>query len=309
MPTIAVLIPCYNEELTVGKVISDFQAVLPGAVIYVYDNASTDRTAEAASGAGAFVRHEPRRGKGNTVRSMFRHIDADCYVLVDGDDTYPASVVPEMCAKVLSGQADMVVGDRLSSTYAKENKRRFHGFGNRLVRGLINFLFKSKQKDIMSGLRVMSRDFVKMLPVTCKGFEIETEMTVFALDNRFVIEQVPIGYRDRPEGSVSKLRTYSDGAKVFKTIFMLYRDYCPMHFFGFLSLFLMLAASALFIPILIEYLQTGLVPRFPTLIVSVVLGLGSMLSFFAGLILVSLAKRGRQQFEILYNLYREGRPK
>lgn len=306
MPKIAVLIPCYNEESTVGKVVSDFRAALPGADIYVFDNASTDRTAEAAREAGAIVRHEPRRGKGNVVRSMLRRIDADCYVMTDGDDTYPASAVQEMVSLVLNGEADVVVGDRLSSTYTEENKRRFHSVGNRLVRGLINFLFKSNLKDIMSGLRVMNRDFAKMLPVTCKGFEIETEMTVFALDNNFLIREVPIAYRDRPEGSVSKLRTYSDGAKVFKTIFMLYRDYCPMHFFGFLSLALLLTSATFFVPVLIEYLRTGLVPRLPTLVVAAVLGLGALLSFFAGMILISLAKRGKQQFEILYNLYREG---
>ncbi|MDR0293120.1 MAG: glycosyltransferase family 2 protein [Oscillospiraceae bacterium] len=309
MPEIAVLIPCYNEEATVGRVVSAFMDALPGAAVYVYDNASTDRTAETARAAGAVVRKEPRRGKGNAVRSMLRDIDADCYVLVDGDDTYPASAVPGMCEAVLNGEADMVVGDRLSSTYAAENRRRFHSAGNRMVRGLINFLFKSALKDIMSGLRVMSRDFAKMLPVTCEGFELETEMTVFALDNRFTILEIPIAYRDRPEGSVSKLRTYSDGAKVFRTVFMLYRDYCPMHFFGFFSLFLLLAAAALAVPVLAEYFRTGLVPRLPTLVVAAVLGLGSMLSLFAGLILVSLAKRGRRQFEILHTLYREGRLK
>ncbi len=299
----AVLIPCYNEELTVGAVVSAFRRALPDALIYVYDNNSTDGTVREALAAGAIVRNEPRQGKGSVVRSMFRDIDADCYILVDGDDTYPAEAVPGMAALVLSGKADMVVGDRLSSTYFTENKRRFHSFGNSLVRGLINTLFKSGLKDIMSGLRAMSRDFVKMLPITSKGFEIETEMTVFALDNGFIIRELPIEYRDRPEGSVSKLRTYSDGAKVLKTIAMLYRDYYPMHFFGLLAALLMLGAVIAFIPVLLDYFETGLVPRFPTLIIAVVLGLSSLLSLFCGLILLSLGKRHRQQFEIMYNLY------
>ena len=309
MARIAVIIPCFNEEAAVGKVVSDFRRALPSARVIVCDNNSTDRTVEEALAAGAEVLCEPRQGKGCALRSMFRDIEADCYIIVDGDDTYPAEAAPDMAKIVLSGAADMVVGDRLSTTYHSENKRRFHSLGNRFMKSIINFLFKSELQDIMSGLRAMSRDFVKMLPVTCRGFEIETEMTLFALDNNFTIRELPVAYRDRPEGSVSKLRTYRDGAKVVKTVVMLYRDYYPMHFFGVLAAVLMLAAVAAFVPVLLEYLKTGLVPRFPTLIAAVILGLSSLLSLFCGLILVSLGKRHRQQFEIMYNIYRmmEGR--
>ena len=297
MDKIAVLIPCYNESKTIAKVVSDYKKALPEAVIYVYDNNSTDGTDEIAGKAGAVVRHEYQQGKGNVIRSMFREIDAECYLMVDGDDTYPAECAKELVDKVLCHGADMVVGDRLSSTYFTENKRPFHNFGNSLVRKSINALFKSDIKDIMTGYRAFSYQFVKSFPVLSKGFEIETEMSIHAIDKNMQIENVIIEYRDRPEGSESKLNTYSDGFKVLKTILRLFRNYKPMAFFGSLAIILMLIAAGFFAPILCEYWETGLVPRYPTLFVCGFVALAAIQSFFSGMILSSIVQKNRQDFE------------
>ncbi|WP_033126468.1 glycosyltransferase family 2 protein [Eubacterium sp. ER2] len=298
MDKIAVLIPCYNESQTIEKVVNDFKKVLPEAVIYVYDNNSTDGTDEIAKKAGATVRYEYQQGKGNVIRRMFRDIDAECYIMTDGDDTYPAEFAPEMARRVLEKQVDMVVGDRLSSTYFVENKRPFHNWGNSIVRKSINLLFKTDIKDIMTGYRAFSYQFVKSFPVLSKGFEIETEMSIHAADKNMYVDNVVIEYRDRPEGSESKLNTYSDGIKVLATIVRLYKNYKPMGFFGILSLILVLVAAVMFIPILITYMQTGIVPRFPTLIVSGFVMLAAIQSFFAGMILQTIAQKSRQDFEI-----------
>ncbi|MDD4368423.1 MAG: glycosyltransferase family 2 protein [Oscillospiraceae bacterium] len=303
MPTIAVLIPCFNEAHTIQKVIADFKRVLPEAQIYVYDNNSTDQTASLALAAGAIVRSEPRQGKGNVVRTMFRDINADCYLMADGDDTYPAEPARDLVSAVLDQQADMVVGDRLSSTYFQENKRPFHNSGNRMVRALINHLFHSNIKDIMTGYRAFSRDFVKSFPVLSKGFEIETEMTIHAVDKNFVIREIPVSYRDRPVGSDSKLNTWRDGAKVLRTIFRLYKDYKPFAFFSVLSLLLLLLSLLGLIPVMAEYFQTGLVPRFPTLIVAATLLVLAVLTFTVGVILDVIVKKDRQQFELYLNLW------
>ena len=302
MDKIAVLIPCYNEEKTIGKVVSDWRKSLPEAMVYVYDNNSTDRTADIAREAGAVVRHEYQQGKGNVIRRMFREIDAQCYIMVDGDDTYPSEYGRQMADLVLTKKADMVVGDRLSSTYFEENKRPFHNFGNSLVRGCINRLFKTNIRDIMTGYRAFSFLFVKSFPVLSKGFEIETEMSIHAVEKNMRIENVIIEYRDRPEGSESKLNTYSDGMRVLTTIFRLYKNYKPMYFFGWLSAILFVLTVILFVPVFIEYTQTGLVPRFPTLIVSGFIGLGGVLSLFTGLILTTLAEKDRQEFEFRLNV-------
>ena len=298
MDKIAVLIPCYNEEKTVEKVVRDFKAVLPEAVIYVYDNNSSDRTVELAEKAGAVVRHEYMQGKGNVIRRMFREIDAEVYVMTDGDDTYPAEFAREMVDKVLEHQADMVVGDRLSSTYFTENKRPFHNFGNSLVRGTINRLFHTEIKDIMTGYRAFSYQFVKTFPVLSKGFEIETEMTIHAAYKNMQVDNVIIEYRDRPEGSESKLNTYSDGAKVLMSIAKLYRNYKPMNFFGLLALVLAVMSIGFFIPVLMEYIATGLVPKFPTLIACGFAMMAAIQSVFAGLVLSAGAQRSRQEFEM-----------
>ena len=298
MDKIAVLFPCYNEEKTVEKVVRDFKTVLPEAVIYVYDNNSSDRTVELAEKAGAVVRHEYMQGKGNVIRRMFREIDAEVYVMTDGDDTYPAEFAREMVDKVLEHQADMVVGDRLSSTYFTENKRPFHNFGNSLVRGTINRLFHTEIKDIMTGYRAFSYQFVKTFPVLSKGFEIETEMTIHAADKNMQVDNVIIEYRDRPEGSESKLNTYSDGAKVLMSIAKLYRNYKPMNFFGLLALVLAVMSIGFFIPVLMEYIATGLVPKFPTLIACGFAMMAAIQSVFAGLVLSAGAQRSRQEFEM-----------
>lgn len=298
MDKCAVLIPCYNEEKTVEKVVTDWKKQIPEAVIYVYDNNSTDRTAELARKAGAVVRHEYAQGKGNVIRRMFREIDAQCYIMVDGDDTYPAEYGRQMMKEVLEHQADMVVGDRLSSTYFEENKRPFHNFGNSLVRNLINRLFRSDIQDIMTGYRAFSYLYVKTFPVLSKGFEIETEMSIHAVDKNMRIAHVVIDYRDRPEGSESKLNTYSDGLKVLKTVAKLFRNYKPMSFFGLLAAVLVIISAGLFIPVLTTFLQTGEVPKFPTLIVSGFVAMGALMSFFSGMILSSLAENNRQKFEI-----------
>lgn len=295
---IAVLIPCYNEEKTVGKVIKDFKKVLPEAEYYVYDNNSTDKTAEIAKNNGAIVVPEFKQGKGNVIRSMFRDIEADCYLMIDGDDTYPAENAKDIIKPVLEGRADMVIGDRLSTSYFTENKRPFHNFGNKIVRFLINFLFKSKVRDIMTGYRAFGYDFVKSFPIKSGGFEIETEMTIHALDKNFKLIEVPVDYRDRPEGSESKLNTVSDGLKVLKTIFNLYKDYYPFLFFGIISLTLALLSGALFLIVMADYIGTGLVPKMPTLIVSSGLGLASLVSFFTGIILDFLKKQYRDLYEL-----------
>ena len=294
----AVLIPCYNEATSIEKVINDFKQQLPDATIYVYDNNSTDNTADIARRAGAVVKHEFRQGKGNVVRSMFRDIDADCYLMVDGDDTYPAENAKEMCQLVEEG-ADMVIGDRLSSTYFTENKRPFHNDGNRLVRFLINKIFNNNRPDIMTGYRALSHTFVKNFPIISRNFEIETEMTIHALDKNFLIREVKINYRDRQEGSVSKLNTYLDGMKVVSTIFMMFRDYRPLKFFTIISALLLLIAIAMFVPVFIEYMQTGLVPRFPTLIVSGFIGIASLLTFFCGVVLEVITKKHKQLYEMM----------
>ena len=297
MDKTAVLIPCYNEAKTIEKVVKDFKRVLPDARIYVYDNNSTDGTAELAQASGAVVRHEYLQGKGNVIRRMFRDIDAMCYIMVDGDDTYPAESAAEMAEMVLSGNADMVVGDRLSSTYFNENKRPFHSFGNTLVRKSINLLFGSEIKDIMTGYRAFSYQFVKTFPVLSQGFEIETEMTIHAVYNNMQVENSVITYRDRPEGSVSKLNTYSDGIKVLKTILRMFRQYRPLAFFGILALLLGALAGIFFVPVMIEFLNTGLVPKIPTLIVCAFAVLAAIQSLFTGLILKNLEMKDRRDFE------------
>ena len=298
MEKIAVLIPCYNESKTVAKVVRDFKAALPEANIYVYDNNSTDHTDEIAREAGAIVRYEYQQGKGNVIRRMFRDIDAECYIMADGDDTYPAEYAPEMASRVLEKGVDMVVGDRLSSTYFTENKRPFHNFGNSLVRKMINFMFKTEIKDIMTGYRAFSYQFVKSFPVLSKGFEIETEMSIHAIDKNMLLENVIIEYRDRPEGSESKLDTYSDGMKVLKTIARLYRNYKPMHFFGALAFVLIFLAAVFFVPVLAEYLRIGEVPNFPTLIVCGFSTIAGIQSLFAGMILQNMVQKNRQDFEM-----------
>ena len=298
MDKIAVLVPCYNEAQTIEKVVKSFKAALPEAVVYVYDNNSTDGTAEIAAAAGAVVRHEYKQGKGNVVRRMFREIDAECYIMTDGDDTYPAEFAPEMAARVFERNADMVVGDRLSSTYFTENKRPFHNFGNSAVRSAINFLFKCDIKDIMTGYRAFSYDFAKSFPVLSKGFEIETEMSIHAADNNLAVENVVIGYRDRPEGSVSKLNTYSDGFKVLHTIGMLFRHYKPLAYFGLLAFVLAALAVGFAIPVIIEYFQTGLVLKLPTLFVCGFTMIAAIQSFFAGLILHNIRHRDRREYEL-----------
>ena len=298
MDRIAVLIPCYNESKTIRKVVTDFKKVLPEAVVYVYDNNSTDHTDEIAREAGAVVRYEYQQGKGNVIRRMFREIDAECYIMADGDDTYPAEFAPEMAEKVLNKKVDMVVGDRLSSTYFTENKRPFHNFGNSLVRKAINVMFKTEIKDIMTGYRAFSYQFVKSFPVLSKGFEIETEMSIHAVDKNMLLDNVIIEYRDRPEGSESKLNTYSDGFKVLKTIGRLFKNYKPLSFFGTISAILMVLALIFFIPVFSTYLKIGQVPNFPTLIVCGFAVLAAIQSLFSGMILQNIVQKNRQDFEM-----------
>ena len=309
MDKIAVLIPCYNEEKTIAKVVRDAKAALPEAVVYVYDNNSSDRTVELAREAGAVIRHEYMQGKGNVIRRMFREIEAECYIMVDGDDTYPMEYAGEMVDKVLHRNADMVVGDRLSSTYFTENKRPFHNFGNTIVRSSINRLFDCEIKDIMTGYRAFSYGFVKTFPVLSTGFEIETEMTIHAVYNNLQIENVIVDYRDRPEGSESKLNTFSDGFKVIRTIVKLYRDYKPFGFFGMCAAVLAVIAVLMFIPILISYVETGLVLRFPTLFVCGFIGLAAVQSLFAGLMLANMALKNRRDFEYRLTLVTRKLPK
>ncbi len=298
MDEIAVLIPCYNESKTIGKVVRDFKEALPKAVVYVYDNNSKDKTDQIARQAGAVVRYEYQQGKGNVIRRMFREIDAKCYIMVDGDDTYPANEALKLCDAVLNRGADMVVGDRLSSSYFEENKRPFHNIGNSLVRGVINRIFKSDIRDIMTGYRAFSYQFVKSFPVLSKGFEIETEMSIHAIDKNMRVENVIIQYRDRPEGSVSKLNTYSDGFRVIMTIIKLYKNYKPMGFFTWISAILALISTLFLIPVIGEYLSTGLVERFPTLIVCCFVYIAAIQALFAGLMLSSMKQKNMQDFEM-----------
>lgn len=298
MDEIAVLIPCYNESRTIEKVVKDFKAALPDATVYVYDNNSKDGTDKLAKSAGAVVRYEHQQGKGNVIRRMFREIDARCYIMADGDDTYPADEAHKLCEAVLARNADMVVGDRLSSSYFEENKRPFHNFGNSLVRGAINRMFKSDIRDIMTGYRAFSYQFVKSFPVLSKGFEIETEMSIHAIDKNMRVENVIIQYRDRPEGSESKLNTYSDGVKVLMTIMKLYKNYKPMEFFTWIAVLLAVLSTAFLAPVLLEYFSTGYVDRFPTLIVCCFVYLASMQSFFAGLMLSTMNQKNKQDYEM-----------
>lgn len=298
-PRIAVLIPCYNEEVTVAKVVQDFRRELPEADIYVYDNNSTDRTSELAAKAGAIVRFEPRQGKGNVVRQMFRDIEADCYLMVDGDDTYPAEAARELCSPILDGTADMTVGDRLSNgTYAEENKRAFHGFGNDLVRAMIKWIYGYAFEDVMTGYRAFSRAFVKTMPVLSEGFQIETEISIHAVDRRWRIRDVPIVYRDRPAGSESKLSTVSDGIKVVMMIGALFKNYRPLKFFGLVALLFLIAGLAAGLPVIAEFIRTGLVPRLPTAVLAAALMFLCGLSLSTGLILDTVAQNERKQWEL-----------
>ena len=298
MDKIAVLIPCYNEAQTIEKVVTDAKHALPDAVIYVYDNNSTDDTAAIAKRAGAIVRREHMQGKGNVIRRMFREIDAECYLMIDGDDTYPLDCAREMVDKVLNNHTDMVIGDRLSSTYFKENKRPFHNFGNSLVRGSINMLFHSDIKDIMTGYRAFSYNFVKTFPVLSRGFEIETEMTIHSVYNNMQLENVIVDYRDRPTGSESKLNTYSDGFKVIRMILRLFKNYRPLAFFGTIALALFAVAIGFFIPVLSDFIKTGLVLKFPTLFVCCFTALAGIMAFFSGLILSNMNEKNRRDFEM-----------
>ena len=303
MDKIAVLVPCYNEEQTVAKVVKDAKAALPEAVVYVYDNNSSDRTAELAREAGAIVRFEPRQGKGYVIRRMFREIDALCYIMIDGDDTYPLEYASRMAEQVLEYQADMVVGDRLSSTYFTENKRPFHNFGNSIVRSTINKLFTCDIKDIMTGYRAMSYEFVKSYPVLSRGFEIETEMTIHAVFNQMVIVNIPVEFRNRPEGSESKLNTYSDGAKVLTTIIKLYKNYKPLQFFSAVAAVMLMVAAVMFIWVFARFLNSHLVENMPTLVVSGFIALGALQAFFSGLILSDMVTKNRREFErTLYDI-------
>ena len=298
MDKIAVLIPCCNEEKTIETVVNDFKNVLPEATVYVYNNNSSDRTLEIAEDAGAIVRNEYRQGKGNVIRRMFRDIDAECYIMTDGDDTYPAENAREMVDLVLKKNVDMVVGDRLSSTYFSENKRLFHNFGNTLVRKSINILFHNDIKDIMTGYRAFSYEFVKTFPILSKGFEIETEMSIHAVDKNMYVENVVIDYRNRPEGSKSKLNTYSDGFKVLRTIVCLYRTYNPIGFFGWIAAILAIISIVFSVPVIGEYLKTGLVLKFPTLIVCGFIMIAAIQAFFAGMQLQTILQKNRQDFEM-----------
>ena len=305
MDKIAVLIPCYNEEKTIRKVIRDFRRELPDATIYVYNNNSTDDTEKIAQEEGAIVRREGKQGKGNVIRTMFREIDAKCYIITDGDDTYPAEDARKMCDMILNENVDMCVGDRLSSTYFKQNKRPFHNIGNVIVRKLINKIYKSDIRDVMTGYRAFSYRFVKTFPILSKGFEVETEMTIHALDKNLNIQNYIIEYRDRPNGSFSKLHTYADGAKVLKTIAILYKNYKPMSFFINLALIFTIIATCFLVPVLAEYYKTGLVPRMPTFVASIFFYLCAIESTFCGLILQTIVRKNKQDFEIKLNEYED----
>lgn len=302
---VAVLLPCYNEEVTIKKVINDFKKELPKADIYVYNNNSKDKSYEIAKKEGAIVINEFKQGKGHVVRSMFRDIEADIYVMVDSDDTYPADAVHKLIKIVEQNKADMVIGDRLSNgTYEKENKRNFHGFGNALVKNTVNFIFKTKLNDIMTGYRVFNRDFVKNIPVLSPGFEIETEMTFHALDRNYKIVEVPIEYRDRPKGSSSKLNTFSDGIKVLCTIFKMFKNYRPLSFFTIISFIFFILGLVLGVPICVEFFKTGIVERFPTAILATGIVLCGMLSLSIGIILDTIVRQHKENLELIRNMNR-----
>lgn len=303
MDKIAILIPCFNEAQTIRSVVEGFRNALPDAVIYVYDNNSIDNTIAEASAAGAIVRREPRQGKGNVLRSMLRDIDAHCYIMADGDNTYPTEIARQFANAVINHNVDMVIGDRLSSTYFTENKRAFHNFGNVLVRRLINMLYKSDIKDVMTGYRAFGYKFAKTFAILSKGFEIETEMTIHALDKNLLIKNIPIDYRDRPQGSASKLNTYSDGFKVLKTIFILFKNYKPFNFFMWMSLIMLLTAVGFLIPVMADYIKTGLVPKLPSFVACVFFAICSILSFFEALNLDTLKQKERREFEYWFNLW------
>lgn len=302
---IAVLLPAYNEEVTIVKVIEDFRRVLPHADIYVYDNNSKDKTNQLAREAGAIVRFEPRQGKGNVVRSMFREIDADYYIMADADDTYPAEEVEALLQPLRDGLADMTIGDRLSNgTYAEENKRGFHGFGNNLVRLLVNKLYKGNYNDIMTGYRGFNRLFVKNFPVLSPGFEIETELSIHSLDKRFKLVEVPITYKDRPEGSESKLSTFSDGFKVLRMIFNLFKDYKPLIFFSILTFLFFVLGLIVGIPVISEFARTGMIDKVPSAVLATGFMILSALSFVAGFILDTVVRQNRMQYELkVYSYY------
>ena len=302
MDKIAVLLPCYNEAKTIEKVIKDFKKALPDANIYVYDNNSTDGSDKIAKKAGATIRYEYKQGKGNVIRSMFRDIDAECYIMVDSDDTYFAKDAKKMCDLIITNKADMVIGDRLSGSYFKENKRKFHNFGNKLVRFMINKIFHTKINDIMTGYRAFNKKFVKGFPVLSKGFEIETEMTIHAIDKNYHYVEIPVSYKDREVGSVSKLNTFSDGFRVLKTIGILFKEYKPFIFFGIVALVFFILAMVFGTSVVIEYYETGLVPRFPTLIVASILLVISLLLWVTGIILEVIAKKQKEIYEIMMNL-------
>jgi glycosyltransferase involved in cell wall biosynthesis len=304
MNKIAVLIPCFNEEITIQKVIDDFKAQLPNADIYVYDNNSEDKTAQIAKEAGAKVKYEYRQGKGNVIRSMFRDIDADIYVMIDGDDTYPAEFVHDLIKPIIEDRADMVIGDRHSNgTYREENKRALHNFGNNLVKGLINKFFDANLKDIMSGYRVFNKKFVKTIPINSNGFEIETEMTLHALDKKFLLKEIPIEYRDRPDGSFSKLNTISDGFRVLKTIMWVFKDYKPLLFFSILSFIIFILAMLVGVPVILEFIDTSKISKTPSAILSVGLMLISIISLFSGFILDTIVKQHRENYELFLNRF------
>ena len=296
---IAVIIPCYNEAQTIGKVVDDFKRELPAATVYVYDNASTDATAAIAMEHGATVRFEPRRGKGNVCRQMFRDIDAACYLMVDGDDTYPAEAAKALCAPIIDKKADMVVGDRLSNgTYAKANGRAFHGFGNNLVRAMIKWIYGYGYTDVMTGYRAMSKPFIKTFPVLSEGFQIETELSIHAVDRRWRIQSVPVDYRDRPQGSISKLNTVGDGVKVIAMVGTLFKDYRPLKFFSLVAIAFFIMGAVLGIPVIREFVSTGVVPRLPTALLAVAFMFLCALSLATGLILDAVAKSDRRQWEL-----------
>ena len=303
---IAVLVPCYNEELTIGKVVDDFKRELPEADIYVFDNNSKDNTSKIAKEKGAIVVKEYRQGKGNVVRSMFRDVDADIYIMVDGDDTYPAESARDMIQPIIDGKADMVIGDRLSNgTYFQENKRPFHDFGNNLVKGLIGLLFKNEIKDIMTGYRAFNRYFVKTMPVLSDGFQIETEMSIHALDKKFLLKEIPIDYRDRPEGSESKLSTFKDGYRVLSALGSLFKNYKPMAFFGVVSIICFVLGMMVGIPVVVEFMKTDFVTKVPSAILAVGLVVVSMLALVCGFILDTIVKNNRMNYELYLTRYKD----
>ena len=306
MQKIAVLIPCYNEEYTIEKVVNDFKKELPKANIYVYDNNSKDKTIEKAKKAGAIVRSESRQGNGNVIRTLFNEIEADIYVIVDGDDTYQAEYVHQLIEPIIENQADMTVGDRLSNgTYQQKNKRHFHNFGNKLVRKSINTLFNSKLRDIMTGYRAFNKRFVKNMPVMSANFELETEMTLFALDKKYRIKEIPIEFRERPEGSKSKVNTFTDGMKVIKTIIKMFKDYRPLKFFSIIFIILFSIGILVGIPVIIEFYKTGYITKMPSAILATGIITLSVISEQCGLILHTIVKLDKQNYELNLLRYKQ----